>query len=141
MIGFVITGHGSFPEGVLQSVELITGEVAQIKTITFQTDTDKLHNDLDAAIDEVNTGDGVVCFADLAGGTPFNVCSQIAVNKDNVRVVGGTNSPMLLSGVFQRESTVNDFVENVIQEGKNNIKAFEMNAEKKDRFESDSDGI
>src|SRR5699024_4531683 len=122
-------------------VELITGEVAQIKTITFQTDTDKLHNDLDAAIDEVNTGDGVVCFADLAGGTAFNVCSQIAVNKDNVRVVGGTNSPMRLSGVFQVESTVNNEFENGMQEGKNNMNALEMDAEKKDRSVSDSDGM
>ncbi|HLQ96631.1 MAG TPA: PTS sugar transporter subunit IIA [Pseudogracilibacillus sp.] len=141
MIGFVITGHGTFPEGVLQSVELITGEVAQIKTVTFETDTDKLHDDLDAAMTDVDTGDGVVCFADLAGGTPFNVCSKIAVKKDNVRVIGGTNSPMLLSGVFQRENAVDAFVDAVIQEGKDNIKAFEMKQEKKDISESDSDGV
>lgn len=141
MIGFVITGHGSFPEGILQSVELITGKVAQVQTVTFKTDTDKLHHDLDAAMTEVDTGDGVVCFADLAGGTPFNVCSKIAVNKDNVRVIGGTNSPMLLSGVFQRESAADDFVDAVIQEGKDNIKAFERKQEKKDSYETDSDGI
>ena len=139
MIGIVLTGHGWFPDGILQSVQLITGEVAQVKVVPFETDTNKLQNDLKAAMNEVDTGSGVVCFADLAGGTPFNVCSRIAAEKEAVRVIGGTNSPMLLSGVFQREQEVDPFVESVIQEGKNNIKAFEINKQK--QTTSETDGI
>ncbi|WP_458355076.1 PTS sugar transporter subunit IIA [Peribacillus frigoritolerans] len=44
----------------------------------------------------------MVCFTDLASGTPFNVCSRISSCKDNIRVIAGTNLPMLLSRLFHR---------------------------------------
>lgn len=138
MIGIVLTGHGSFPNGMLQSVELITGEVKQIEVIPFEEDKDKLEKAIGQSIENMDKGYGVVCFTDLPGGTPFNVCSSIASTKENVRVIGGTNSPMLLSGLFQRELTVDDFVEAVIKEGKDNIKQFEL---KQKKTAPEEDGI
>ena len=126
MIGLILTGHGSFPSGMLESVQLITGEIKQIKVIPFEEDQDKLSKQIEEAINEVNTGLGVVCFTDLAGGTPFNVSSKLAALRDDVRVIGGTNSPMLLSAVFQRELGLNSFVENILKEGKENIKEFKL---------------
>lgn len=138
VIGIVLTGHGSFPAGMLESVELITGKVKQIEVVPFEEDKDELEKQVHQAIKKVDSGSGVVCFADLAGGTPFNVCASIASTKENVRVVGGTNSPMLLSGAFQRESAVDAFVETVLKEGKDNIKRFEM---KQRPAASEEDGI
>lgn len=139
MIGFVLTGHGFFPEGILQSVQLITGEISQVKAVPFHEDTNKLQDELEDAIVEMDTGFGVVCFADLAGGTPFNICSRIAVKRDAIRVIGGANSPMLLSGLYQREQDLDTFVETVVQEGKDNIKPFEM--KQKETMSQNTDGI
>lgn len=138
MIGIVLTGHGSFPSGMLESVELITGKVKQVEVVPFKEDKDKLEKEINQAIEHVDTGSGVVCFADLAGGTPFNVCSTLAAAKENVRVIGGMNSPMLLSGMFQRESAIDEFTETVLKEGKDNIKQFEMT---KKEASSEDDGI
>src|SRR5690625_864275 len=138
MIGLVLTGHGSFPNGMLESIQLITGEIDQIKVIPFETDQNKLNEELERAIEEVDNGDGVVCFTDLAGGTPFNVSSKLAAEKENVRVIGGTNSLMLLSAVFQRDSDLNSFVELALTEGKNNIKEFKLKTVKE---QETNDGI
>ncbi|MFB4168368.1 PTS sugar transporter subunit IIA [Virgibacillus sp. JSM 102003] len=138
MIGIVLTGHGSFPNGMLQSVELITGEVKQIEVIPFEENKDELEKEIAKAIENVDTGFGVLCFTDLAGGTPFNVCSSIASTKKDVRVIGGTNSPMLLSGLFQRELNIDDFAKAVINEGKDNIKQFVL---KKKKAAPDDNGI
>lgn len=81
LIGFVITGHGSFASGILESVQFIAGRVEQIRVVSFQEDQEKLYKDLKQAISEVDTGSGAVCFADLADGTPFNVCSRIALTR------------------------------------------------------------
>lgn len=108
------------------SIEMITGEINQMRVISFEEDTTKLENELKIAIKELDSGHGVVCFTDLPGGTPFNICSRLAVEHKNVRVIGGTNSPMLLSGVFQRALDLDDYVAYVIGEGKNNIKTFEV---------------
>ncbi|MTW84414.1 PTS fructose transporter subunit IIA [Virgibacillus dakarensis] len=138
MIGMILTGHGSFPDGMLTSVQLITGEVKQVEVIPFEEDQEKLQAELEKAIDKVDTGSGVVCFADLAGGTPFNVCSRLAATKGNVRVIGGTNSPMLLSGIFQRDLPIDEFVEKVLVEGKENIKQFKV---KQKQTAKGTDGI
>lgn len=138
LIGIVLTGHGSFPNGMLESVQLITGEVKQVSVIPFEEDQDKLQKELEDAIAEVDTGQGVVCFADLAGGTPFNVSSRIAATKENIRVIGGTNAPMLLSGLFQRELDVDSFVALSLKEGKENIKQFVF---KSKEITQSSDGI
>lgn len=126
MIGMVLTGHGSFPNGMLASVQLIAGEIKQVGVIPFEEDQDELETAILQAIKQVDTGEGVVCFTDLAGGTPFNVCARIAATQENIRVIGGTNAPMLLSGLFQRELSLDEFVEKVIKDGKENIKQFEV---------------
>ncbi|WP_121638853.1 PTS sugar transporter subunit IIA [Virgibacillus sp. Bac330] len=138
MIGIIITGHGSYPEGMYESIRLIAGDVEGLKTVPFHESQEQLEHDLIAAMAEVEYGSGVVCFADLAGGTPFNVSSKIAASKGNVRVIGGTNSPMLLSSLFQREQNLDDFVQHALYEGQTNIKSFEIAKKNK---EEDLDGI
>lgn len=139
MIGLILTGHGSFPNGMLESVQLITGEIKQIKVVPFEEDQDKLSEQLKQAMDEVDTGSGVVCFTDLAGGTPFNVSSKLAAQRENVRVIGGMNSPMLLSSVFQRELELGSFVDNALKEGRDNIKEFKVKSTKD--HQENEDGI
>lgn len=138
MIGIVITGHGSFPTGILESLTLITGNNPQIEAVPFTDNHHHLEGELDKAIQHVNTGDGVICFADLAGGTPFNICSRIASASNDIEVVGGANIPMILSGLFKRELPMADFIDYVIREGKTNIKQFNVPAVKHDE---ESDGI
>lgn len=124
MIGIVLTGHGSFPNGIFESVQLIAGEIKQVEVIPFEVDVTIFEQVVKKAIDKVETGAGVVCFTDLAGGTPFNVCSRIASGKENIRVVAGTNLPMLLSGIFHREFSLDAFIDKMIKDGKENIKEF-----------------
>lgn len=138
MISFIVTGHGKFAEGLFNSVELIMGEIAQAEVISFEEDVEDLTNKVTDAIESLDSGDGVICFTDLAGGTPFNVCSKLATGKENVRVIGGTNSPMLLTGLMQREMDIDTAVQQVIHEGKDAIKAFQMN---KSSYSESSDGL
>lgn len=65
--------------------------------------------------------------------------SKLAAKKENIRVIGGTNSPMLLSAVFQRELELDSFVETVLKEGKDNIKEFKLNSTKE--HQEDENGI
>ncbi|SDI74442.1 PTS galactosamine/N-acetylgalactosamine transporter subunit IIA [Natribacillus halophilus] len=139
MIGIVVTGHGTFPQGMYQALELIVGEQEQVKAIPFEDDKDQLKKDIEEILEVVDTGDGVVFFTDLAGGTPFNTCVTIASEKQNGEVVGGTNLPMILSGMFQRELPLDEFVKLILQEGKENIKIFEEGSRKTQ--ESTVDGI
>ncbi|MFD1413287.1 PTS sugar transporter subunit IIA domain-containing protein [Oceanobacillus jeddahense] len=139
MIGIVITGHGSFPTGIVESLTLIAGDNPQIKAVPFKDNHHELESEINQAIQQVDTGDGVICFADLAGGTPFNVCSKIASDDDHtVKVVGGANVPMILSGLFERELSLEDFTNRALENGKENIKAFSLESQK---CSEETDGI
>ncbi|UPU38982.1 PTS sugar transporter subunit IIA [Erysipelothrix sp. Poltava] len=98
MIGIIVTGHGRFAEGLSSSVELIAGAQPQYKSVLFleESGPEKLSSDLKEAIAEVNTGEGVLVFTDLKGGTPFKESVMIAMNHTDVHVLAGTNLPMLL---------------------------------------------
>lgn len=141
MIGIVITGHGSFPKGILKSLHLIAGDVENLVMVPFEDDPIELETSLQQAIEQVDSDSGVVCFADLAGGTPFNVSSQIAAHKDDLRVVGGTNLPMILSCLFKRNQPLDDFVKTALNEGKENIKAFEIKKREHVNDDPTMDGI
>jgi len=138
MIGIIISGHGDFPIGMLDSVRLIAGEVPKARAIPFKDNVEELEAALDAAMEELEGGYGVVCFTDLAGGTPFNACSRLAVKRGNVKVIGGANSPMILSGLFLRHLPLEEFVAQVMEEGKSNIQQFTL---KKKEYVEDSEGI
>lgn len=129
MIGIIISGHGTFAEGIYSTVKLIVGEQPNIEIVNFLEDdnSESLQQKIEKAIEKIGEQNGIVCFTDLVGGTPFKVCSTIAATNENIRVIGGTNIPMLLSSIFFREKILDEFVSASIEQGVNNIKTFRMN--------------
>lgn len=107
MIGMVVMGHGTFASGIKSTIELVLGEQSNLRYVDFldgQTPAN-VESSLRSAIDDLESGSGVVVFADLAGGTPFNVAVMIGSEKSGseVRVVGGVNIPMIFQGVESSE--------------------------------------
>lgn len=156
MIGIIITGHMHFASGLKSSVELIAGEQEFFKDIDFlpngetsveQVDkacnvtsqstenvltgdgVDKLEKDLSLAIYEMSSScNGIIIFADLVGGTPFKTAATLATKKDNVRVLCGTNLPMLCEIALSRTfvDDLDALVETAISTGKEGVMKFEM---------------
>ncbi|MEG6573264.1 MAG: PTS fructose transporter subunit IIA [Caldibacillus debilis] len=144
MIGFLICGHGFFAEGVYSSVQLISGKQSNIQIVNFlEGDSlERLKEKILTAISKLETENGIVCFTDLPGGTPFNVCSSLAASDANILVIGGINVPMLLSSLFIREKNLKEFADIVIKEGSENIKIFHAGLfNKKHYIEEYEEGI
>lgn len=141
MIGIVITGHNHFASGLKSTLDMVVGHQENLIAVDFEKEdsAEILKEKLRLAIMEVDSGDGVMCLTDLAGGSPFNNSSLLANELGNVRVIGGTNIPMLFSLVFEREKTLTDFAQSAVSHGLDGVKLFEMKSAKKDV--SDEDGI
>ncbi|MDE8069347.1 PTS galactosamine/N-acetylgalactosamine transporter subunit IIA [Erysipelothrix rhusiopathiae] len=144
MIGIIVTGHGRFAEGLSSSVELIAGAQPQYKSVLFleESGPEKLSSDLKEAIAEVNTGEGVLVFTDLKGGTPFKESVMIAMNHTDVHVLTGTNLPMLLEASLMRlsEPAIYDFAKSLAETGASQVELFEM-PETEEASDDFSDGI
>src|SRR5699024_6809884 len=105
MIGLLVTGHANFGTGITSSVNLIAGKQEAYKAVDYLTTywKEELKREITKALDELKDCEGVIIFTDLMGGTSFNVSAQIGHRKENIRIVAGTNLPMLVEIVMSRK--------------------------------------
>ena len=142
MIGLLVTGHANFGTGITSSVNLIAGEQEAYKAVDFLPtySTEDLTCELTKALDELKDCEGVIIFTDLMGGTPFNVSAQLGHGKDNIRIVAGTNLPMLVEIVMSRKfmDDLDELVDSVLETGKEQVTKYEF---KQVVQEASDDGI
>ena len=142
MIGLLVTGHANFGTGITSSVNLIAGEQEAYKAVDFLPtySTEDLTREITKALDELKDCEGVIIFTELMGGTPFNVSAQIGHGKENIRIVAGTNLPMLVEIVMSRKfmDNLDELVDSVLETGKEQVTKYEF---KQVVQEASDDGI
>ncbi len=124
MIGFILTGHGQFSNGLASAIDMVAGEQPAFQIVPFEGDrAAEYGDDLRAAIQKMHDEcDGVLVFVDLLGGTPFNQAMMISQDIDNVEVVTGTNLPMLLELVLTRDGVeLTDLAAQAVEIGQDGI--------------------
>ena len=130
MIGLIVTGHANFGSGITSSVNLIAGEQEAYRYVDFLPTygMEELSAELTKAMDELKDCESILIFTDLMGGTPFNVSAQLAHRKENIRIIAGTNLPMLVEIVMARkfEEDVDALVETALETGKEQVTKYEF---------------
>lgn len=125
MIGGILVSHGKLAEGMKNALEMFFGENMEAFTcvsLTPEKSVDAFKGELEAAIARVEQGDGVVIFADLYGGTPFNQAIQEA--SDSCRLISGMNLAMVMEFLgdrLQKEEMDALSIENIMDVGKKGI--------------------
>ena len=144
MIGFILTGHGQFSNGLKSALDMIAGPQQAFEIVPFEEASageygDKLREAVKAMRAET---DGVLVFCDLMGGTPFNQSMMITAEQDNISVVAGTNLPMLIDIVMSRteDSTIEDLVSEAVEVDKEGVCHMALTAGSDDEDE-DGEGI
>ncbi len=97
MIGMVLVTHGRLAVEFRAAMEHVVGPQRQVETITIgpDDDMDQRRRDILAAVEAVDTGDGVVILTDMFGGTPSNLAISV-MNGGKTEVIAGINLPMLI---------------------------------------------
>ncbi len=105
MIGMVLVTHGRLAEEFIAATEHVVGPQSQVRAVCIGPDDDmeQRRKDIIAAVDEVDSGDGVILLTDMFGGTPSNLAISV-LDKANVEVVAGMNLPMLIKLASARQS-------------------------------------
>lgn len=105
MIGIIVSGHINFASGMKSAIDAIVGEQSAIEFIDFvpTITTEELEQNMLAAITKVNSGDGVLFLTDVIGGTPCNRAVALMLSRDDIKVIGGCNLPMITNACFERD--------------------------------------
>jgi PTS system mannose-specific IIA component len=130
MIGIVIVAHGGLAREYLRAVEHVVGAQSGIVAVSVEGDHDRAdkQDEICAAADAVDSGDGVVVVTDIFGGSPSNL-SLRACRPEGRRILYGANLPMLIKLAKSRHCPVPVAVRAALEAGRKYIDSHNVSPE------------
>lgn len=123
MIGIVIVTHGDLGTELLRTAHEIVGKFPGVEAVSVHASepVDKARKKIEAALQHVNDGSGVLILTDLFGGTPSNlVLSYLEAGR--LEVVTGVNLPMLMKlPSLREERELRTLADSLAKYGQRNI--------------------
>jgi PTS system mannose-specific IIA component len=97
VIGVVVITHGQLATELVNSAEMIVGDLPHFTAVSigWHDDVNDAREDISQAIDRVRGDGGVLLLTDMFGGTPSNL-GMTFLEKDRIEVITGVNLPMLI---------------------------------------------
>jgi PTS system mannose-specific IIA component len=97
MIGVVVVTHGQLATELVNSTEMIVGDLPRFAAVSigWHEDTHDARAEIEQAIARVEQGQGVLILTDMFGGTPSNL-GMTFLGENKVEVITGVNLPMLI---------------------------------------------
>ncbi|OCN05621.1 hypothetical protein A4S06_07880 [Erysipelotrichaceae bacterium MTC7] len=98
----LLTTHGGFANGILESYKMIAGSTEDIEAISLDDDGITVYQERLYAWLDAHQKEDVLILSDLKGGTPFNECyAYYLSHSTHIRLLAGLNLPMLLETGLQ----------------------------------------
>jgi len=123
MVGIVIVTHGDLGTEFLRTAEEIVGKLPHVEAVSIQAveKVERARKKIEAAVQRVDNGSGILILTDLFGGTPSNlVLSYLETGR--VEVVTGVNLPMLMKlPALREEPNLRALAEKLAKYGQRNI--------------------
>ena len=128
MIGVLIIAHDTLPDSLVKAVTHVLGtRPPQLDTLSVAATDDPL--DLMPAARErlraLDTGDGVLVFADIYGATPCNLAGKLQV-PGHVELIAGVNLPMLVRAFTYRAKGMETMITKAVSGGRDGVLHIEL---------------
>ena len=123
MVGGVIVTHGQLANELVSAAEMIVGEIQHVTAVSigWHDDVDVAREEIERAIQRVDTGSGVLLLTDMFGGTPTNIAASF-LGQAPVEIVTGVNLPMVIKLATQEEGEqLSDLARRVRDQGQQQI--------------------
>jgi len=120
----LVTTHGQFCIGIVDSLDMIVGKSNHLYTLPLTDSADNFAVSLGELIsDLLDKYDEILILCDLKGGTPYNESMrQYLTYPEKIKLVSGVNLPMLIELTLQLQSiSLSDLDALAIESGKNAI--------------------
>lgn len=122
MINILIVTHGDFGKELVNSSEMVIGKTENIECISFKSsDTySELSVKVQNAVEKLS-GEDLIVFTDMYGGSPFNAVSRLMKN-NNFYHITGVNFPLFLEVAINKNSySMQELVDKIIMNGKKSV--------------------
>lgn len=122
-IGGVIVSHGQVANELVAAAEAVVGDLSHITAVSigWHDDVEMAKDEIQRAITNVSTGNGVLLLTDMFGGTPTNIAAMF-LKENEVEIVTGVNLPMVIKlASVTKEMTLHELAKEVEDQGKEAI--------------------
>ena len=123
MVGVIVATHGELGTGLLSTLRMILGPTEGLLAVSLTGDDSRetFQVKIEEALLKVDPkGEGALALVDMLGGTPFNVCLQLA-QKRRLHVVTGVNLPMLVKAATGETSDLKDSALEIRNAGRDGV--------------------
>ncbi|KRK92068.1 mannose PTS, EIIA [Levilactobacillus koreensis JCM 16448] len=132
MLAIIVTSHGEFARGILQSAEMIFGKAQRVLAVTLAANesVEDLANHYQAAIESMEPITELLFLVDLWGGSPFNAASRVvAQNPDKYGLVAGLNLPMLIEALSIQDQSLADVIPHLERTARGGVRHLDLRAD------------
>lgn len=100
-VRLVLCGHGGFGSGMHGALNLLCGKNERVRSLDFNEGDsfDDLTTQMEELVAANGTAPTVIC-TDVQGGSPFKAAVLTKMKHPEVRIVTGTNFPLLMGLMF-----------------------------------------
>ncbi len=124
MVGIVIATHGNIGAALLETaVDMVGFSDPGVKAISLHANVDRASGwqTIGDAVDDVDTGNGVLILVDMFGGTPSTLALSLLAEKQ-VEVLTGVNLAMVLRAILRRKKqSLEQLAPDVLAYGQRNV--------------------
>ena len=100
---FVIATHGTFADGIRESIKLIAGEFKNLKSLSCYTREDfNLKEEINKILNE-GKDEEIIVVTDIFGGSVNNAFLERIPENKNLYVISGLNLPLMLEVLGEYE--------------------------------------
>jgi len=129
MFGIIFVGHGQIAKGAVSALELfgcVMDNGCKIVEFLPGDSLDTFSSKLECALDSLSNYAGVVVFADLFSGSPFNMAvrQKLIRTHQRIEVIGGANLTAVLEAFVSRDEDMDEVVLRSIDLGKRQLKRY-----------------
>lgn len=129
MVGILLVSHGALCQQLINSVATITGEPEQCLAVDLREgeSPDPYRQRVEEALNQLDTGSGVLVLVDMIGGTPYNTVAYLS-RSAHIQFVTGMNMPMLTFLAMERkeQSGITELADRAAEYGTKGIKVFRV---------------
>ena len=108
MIGIQVITHGKMASGILDTVDMVLGNLENIAVneLKREQDIETFRREVLETTNQLTSSDGVLIFVDMFGASPYNTSfiNSREVNTDNYKIIAGVNLPLLMEAISNRSS-------------------------------------
>lgn len=135
----VLVSHGNFAYGLHSALRMLDGgEREDIISMGLEPDmgSEVFTKEFTERIASITPDDEILLFGDIGGGSPLTMSANVLAQRGllkNATVFGGSNLPLVLNALFQKDDMSTPELINVIMEsGKDELKLMEFSSDDTD---------